>query len=281
MTGKEITYTIIDILTRHGYTDDSRLDPDQINFMRDNARAQLINIEFDRTKVVDPAWVQDLGFVQLSPVNFNDDTTIPYCECVLSKVTLPDTIDLRSPNTSTDSGLKVISSCGTRQFYPYFIELLQNIPKEHTRNQFYYYFFIGGALYLNKLMDKVRVLAVLTKPSEVNNVINTEYVLSGNLVVGTNYTVYGSQVVHNSLGYNAGQSFTAVNTTYTGTGKVKTTSRTSAYTEDSSYPVQGAMARQIILEVLTKEFAIEESKITDVKNSSADDEAERKKAVTP
>lgn len=281
MTGKEITYTIIDVLTRHGYTDDSRLDADQINFMRDNARAQLISMEFDRTKTIDPSWVQDLGFVQLTTVDFNDDSTIPFCECLLSKVTIPDTIDLRSPNSNTDSGLKVISSCGTRQFYPYHIELLQNIPKEHTRNKFYYYFLIGGALYLNKVMDKVRVLAVLTKPSEVNNVINTEYVLSGNLVIGTNYTVYGSQVVHNSLGYNAGQSFTAVNTTYTGTGKVKTTSRTSAYTEDSPYPVQGAMARQIILEVLTKEFAIEESKITDIKNSSGDDEQERKKAITP
>lgn len=280
MTGREITYTIIDILTRHGYTDDSRLDEDQINFMRDNARAQLINLEFDKTKIIDPAWIQDLGFVQLSPVDFNDDSTIPYCECILSKVTLPDTIDLRSPNSGTDSGIKVISSCGKNQFYPYFIELLQGIPKEHTRNKFHYYFMVGNALYLNKKMDKVRVLAVLLNPSGANN-INTEYILSGNLVVGTSYTVYESQIVHNSLGYNAGQTFTAVNTNYTGTGKVKTTSRTSVYTEDSSYPVQGAMARQIILEVLTKEFAIEESKITDVKNSSADDEAERKKAITP
>jgi hypothetical protein len=41
------------------------------------------------------------------------------------------------------------------------------------------------------------------------------------------------------------------------------------------------MARQIILEILTKEFAIEETKITDVKNSSEDDEQERKKAITP
>jgi hypothetical protein len=121
---------------------------------------------------------------------------------------------------------------------------------------------------------------VLNRPKDAA-IINTEFVYSGNLVVGTSYTVYEAQVVHNGLGYNPGQTFTAVNANYTGLGKVKTTSRTSAYNEDSPYPAQGDMVRQIILEVLTKEFGIEETKIVDVKNNSEDDEQERKKAVTP
>lgn len=280
MTGREITYTIIDILTRFGYTDDSRLEPENINFMRDNARVQMIKQEFDRTKVVDPSWLQDLGFVLTTPVNFNDDDTIPYCECILSKVTIPGTIDLRSPHTNTDSGLKVISSCGTRMFYPQNLELLQYTPKEHPKNKFYYYVPIGSSLFLNKRVDKIRVVGVFEKPSDINEV-TTEYVMSGDLVVGQSYVVKKAQIVHNGLGYNVGQTFTAVNATYTGNGYVVSSSRTKAYTEDSPYPIQGDMARQLILDILTKEFLIEESKITDVKNSSADDEQERKRPVTP
>ena len=280
MTGKEITYTILDFLTRFNYTDDSRFDPDSINFLRDNVRVQMIKQEFDRTKTVDPVWMQDLGFVLTTPVNFNDDTSIPYCECILSKVTLPSNIDLRSPNTNVDSSMKIISSCGTRQFYPYSLELLQYVPKEHTRNKFYYYVPVGSAVYLNKQVDKVRVLGVFEKPSEIND-IQTEYVMSGDLVVGTSYTVKKAQIVHNSLGYNVGQTFTAVATTYTGNGYVVPTSRTKAYTEDSPYPISGDMARQLILDILVKEFQIEETKITDIKNSSTDDEQERKKAITP
>ena len=280
MTGNEITYTIINILTRFGFTDDSRLDPDQIAFLRDNVRSQLIHAEYNQTKVVDNSWMQDIGFVNTTPVNFNDDSSIPYCECIVSKVTLPDNISLYNPQSSSDSGIKLISLCGTRQFYYYPIELLAQIPKEHVRNKFYYYYKIGNAYYINKQIDKVRAIMVLNRPKDAA-VINTEFVSSGSLVVGTSYTVYEAQVVHNGLGYNPGQTFTAVNANYTGLGKVKTTSRTSAYTEDSQYPVQGDMARQIILEILTKEFAIEETKITDVKNSSEDDEQERKKAITP
>jgi hypothetical protein len=280
MTGREITYTIIDLLTRFGYTDDSRLDPENINFMRDNVRNYLITQKFNMTGTIESTWLQDLGFVQTTPVNFNDDSSIPFCECILSKVTLPDNLALVNPRTGVDESVKVISSCGTRQFYPYKIELLREIPKEHIRNKFYYFVSVGNARYFNKQMNKVRPIMVLNRPSDAN-IINTEYVLSGNLVVGTSYTVYDAQVVHDGLGYNVGQSFTAVNSTYTGQGKVKTTSRTSAYTEDSPYPCQGDMARQIILEILTKEFLIEESKIVDIKNSSADDEQERKKAITP
>jgi len=280
MTGNEITYTIIDILTRFGYTDDSRLEPENIQFMRDNVRVQMIKQEFDKTKTVDPVWVQDLGFVLTTPVNFDDDVNIPYCECLLSKVTIPGNIDLRSPNTNVDSSLKIIGSCGKKQYFPYQIELLQLIPKEHTRNKFSYYVPVGSSIYLNKLVDKVRVIGVFEKPSEVNEV-TTEYVMSGDLVVGQSYVVKRAQIVHNSLGYNVGQTFTAVNTTYTGNGYVVSASRTKAYTEDSFYPIQGDMARQLILDILTKEFLIEESKISDVKNSSSDDQQERKKPITP
>jgi len=280
MTGNEITYTIIDILTRFGYTDDSRLEPENIQFMRDNVRVQMIKQEFDRTKTVDPAWVQDLGFVLTTPVTFDDDVNIPYCECLLSKVTIPGNIDLRSPNTNVDSSLKIIGSCGKKQYFPYQIELLQLIPKEHTRNKFSYYIPIGSAIYLNKLVDKVRVIGVFEKPSQVNE-ITTEYVMSGDLVVGQSYVVKKAQIVHNGLGYNVGQTFIAVNATYTGNGYVVSASRTKAYTEDSPYPIQGDMARQLILDILTKEFLIEESKISDVKNSSSDDQQERKKPITP
>ena len=280
MTGKEITYTIIDLLTRFGYTDDSRFDPDSINFLRDNARVQMIKQEFDRTKVVDPAWLQDLGFIQTTPVNFDDDSSIPYCDCALSKVTIPCNIDLRSPNTNVDSSLKVISSCGKFQYYPYTLELLQQIPSGHPRSKFYYYVPVGNAVYINKVVDKIRVIGVFEKPSEIND-ITTEYVMSGDLVVGTSYTVKKAQIVHNSLGYNVGQTFTAVNANYTGNGFVVPTSRTKAYTEDSPYPMTGDMARQLIIDILVKEFQIEESKISDVKNSSADDEQERKKPITP
>lgn len=281
MTKNEIVYTIINVLTRFGFTDDSRFDPDQISFMVDNVRGQLIKIEFDRTKVVDPTWKQDLGFVQVTPVNFADDPSILGCDCMIGKLSIPDSIDLRSPNTNTDSALTIMSACGTNLFYPTNLELFRMVPKEHVKNKFNYYAPVGNALYLNRLPKKVRVIGVFAKPSDVND-INSEYVLSGDLVVGTSYKVYAAQITHNSLGYNVGQTFTAANTTYTGNGFVKLVSQSSGYSDEtSSYPVQPDMARQIWLEILTKEFGIEETKIADIKNSSADDEKERKKPITP
>lgn len=280
MTGNEITYTIINLLTRFGFTDDSRLDPDQIAFIRDTVRAQLINQEFIATKTVDSAWLQDIGFVQTTPVNFNDTENIPYCECIVSKLTLPDSLSLYNPQSATDSSVKLISSCGTRQFYYYPIELLSQIPKEHIRNNFYYYYRVGNSYYINKKVDKVRAIMALASPKN-SFINNNQYINSGSLIVGKIYIVKDSQVTHDGATYNPEQIFQAQNSVYTGTGKVVMQSPLSAYNEDSPYPVRMSMARQIILEVLTKEFGIEESKITDVKNNSEDDQQDRKKAVTP
>lgn len=267
MTGQQITDDVFNLLTKFGATQDQRFDKTWIAFKRDQIRAQLIALEFKQRGSTNPSWYQDLNLIQFTPVSTSDIDYGICGSCPVSKAILPETIPLFNPDAQNeDDSLRLISPCGTMQYYFKALDVLKQIPSEHPFNKFYYYWKIGNQVYVNKNVQLLRGLGVLQTPSE-NGTINNTIVASGSLIVGQVYQVINYQVVHNALGYNVGTTFTAVSTTYTGQGAVVLNTVKVSYDEKTTnYPVSNDMARQIEIEILTKEFGIEKQQIAAFKN---------------
>lgn len=272
MTKNEIKDDIINLLTKFGFTDDQRYDPDWLLFKIDEVRAYLIRQEYKQLGFTNPSWFQDLNLLRFTPVVYSDIDYGVCGDCPISKAVIPDNIPLYNPdNQNEDNGIKVLSACGTKQFYYLPLEVLRQIPSEHPRSKFNYYFKIGNQIFVNQKVNWLRINAVFQNPDAINT-INNLVVPSGSLVVGTSYTVIGYQVVHNGLGYMPGQTFTAVNTVYTGSGAVELTTPVQAFNNaTSNYPVTNDMARLITIEILTREFGVEKQQIAAIKGDFGDD----------
>jgi len=275
MTGDELSYDVINLLTKFGFTQDQRYDIDWIRNKRDQIRAYLIQMEFQKRGFVNPVWMQDLNVIQFTPVKVSDIDYGICGSCNISKTTIPQHIPLYNPDSQNeDNGLKIMSPCGTNSFYYLPLESIKLIPKEHPRSLFNYYFNINNQYYVNKYYNtglQLRVMGVFERPAEINIVSNLE-ISSGSLIVGTVYKVINYQIVHNGLGYNPGQTFTAVNTTYTGSGSVVLNNPVQLFDEaTSTYPVTNSMARLIVYEMLTKEFGVEKEQVSAYKNDIGDD----------
>lgn len=266
-TGQQITDDIFNVLTKFGATQDQRYDKTWIAYKRDQIRVQLIELEFKQRFSTNPSWYQDLNLIQFTPVTASDIDYGICGSCPVSKAIVPETIPLFNPNAQNEEdSLRLISPCGTKQFYFKQLDVLKQIPSEHPFNKYCYYWKIGNQIFVNKYVNQLRGLAVLQNPSDAGSINNT-IISSGSLIVGQTFQVINYQIVHNNLGYNPGQTFVAVNPNYTGNGAVILATVKLPYDDKTSnYPVSIDMARQITLEILTKEFGLEEKQISAFKN---------------
>ena len=122
-------------------------------------------------------------------------------------------------------------------------------------------------------MDKLSFTGLLLDPAD-GYLINSAPVLSGALVNGTVYLVKFGTVIYNNVVYAENTTFTANATaTFTGNGTVYLNTQARAYRDTDPFPASGEMIRMIELEILTKEFKIEQSQLADINNDSADDAA--------
>lgn len=276
MTRKEATDYILEILTKSEFTDDSRLDEDFIGFLIDKKREKVIRDSYSRNGSIDPTWLQDLGMVSCTEVSYNDDKTLPVCDCTFGKVTLPPTISLRSPLANKENtGINaILSACGSREFYPKPISRLfqlTTLRDKHPEKAYEYYARVHDAVYTYPYKAMIRPILILANPLD-GYVITSESIPSGSLTVGTVYTVYGSQIVHNSIPYNPGDDFTAVNTVFTtlGGGTVQYKNQKRKMTKYDEYPLPGMMMEEILMKILTIDYKLEQSQIVDMKNNSKD-----------
>lgn len=272
ITKRTITDDVMNIMSKFGQTDDSRLDPDWLSYKIDQIRADLIVKEYEATKFVDPTWLSDLGLVEFHKVNFSDDRSVTYCGCDYSKTTLPQLINLYHNNGNINMGLfTVISACGKTRYFYKPLSLWLYTPEGHVHGLFGHYAQIGQAVYVDRVVDKLRIIALLADPEE-GKLINSTPVASGSIANGTVYYVKYYQVVYNGITYNPGQAFTGTTgvTTYTGSGTVYLYSQIRDMRDTDPYPVGPDMARAIVLEIITKEFGLEKTVIPDVENDSED-----------
>lgn len=269
LTKKSMVDDVGILLTKFGKTDETRLDDDYISYKIDEIRADYIVKQFAEDEAIDPTWVQDLGMVRFNKVNFADDINITSCDCTITKAFIPQVLSLGRQ----DLGLySIISACGKTRYYPYEMSKWMYIPEGHERNKFHYYSRINNALYKNKEGD-ARVMAVLFNPEDAF-VKNSLPIASGSIVNGTVYIVKFGQVVYNGVTYQPNSTFTGITGVtgfYSSIGQVFLNSQAQAFTDLDPYPVSADMARNIILDLLSKEFNIERQSIIDAENDSRDD----------
>ena len=276
ITKKLIADDIINILTRFYLTDDSRFTDISLwlSFKIDQIRAQLIIKKYNETGVLDNSWLTDLGLVAFHEVNFADDPNVTYCNCDISKAFIPSVVEIAGINNGNpDLGMySILSTCGKNEYYSYPMSTWRNIPKEHPRSLFHYYQRKNTELYVNRKVENLLITAILTNPAD-------GYIISSlpvtTIATGTLYIVKFNQIAYNGNIYQPNDTFTGIAsaTTFTGTGKVVLQNQLTALDENEPYPVSADMARQITLEILTKEFGLEAKQITDIQNDSVDDEA--------
>jgi hypothetical protein len=278
MTRKEAIYDIIMILTKAGYTDDSRLDPDYIGYKIDEKRAKEIRDSYNRTQIFDPIWLQDYGVFDVTKINPADDNLFTFMDCEIGKATLPPVVSFSNAIFSAGNlGIYSIRSVtGKDEFvyesYPRMMEIFNDLPSSHILTKFSYYTKIHNAIYPiqkgKKVPEKLRAILVLENPLD-GYVLTTENVSS--LTVGTSYEVVSGQIVSGGNTYTEGDIFTATVDTFTGTGLVQYQNQKRRMTDDDPYPFSKSQMEVIIIKLLTQEYAIEASQIAQIRNNSQDE----------
>jgi|SRR6187399_394937 len=271
-TKKNIIDSLFEILTRFKRTDETRIDEDWLSYKIDSVRADLIVKQYAATGILDQTWLSDLGVVDFHKTNYADDPTVQV-SCNIGKATIPQVVSLVTTDANNDLGIfSVTSLANSNQYYPKRMFSWRYTPSEHTNSLFNWYWRINTQLYIsNPDVTQLRIVGVFLNPEDCY-LNSTTPIVSGSLVNGTNYTVKGGQVIYNNVVYSNNGTFTANATaTFTGSGLVYLTSATSSYRDVDPYPASGEMIRDIELEILTKEFAIEKNQIADVRNDSVDD----------
>lgn len=245
---------------------DSPLEDSWIDFVVYTHRARGIREEFARSGGdVDPSWLQDFGRVTVTKINSADDPSITYTSKSLGKVSLPVVVSLPE-----DKGVYRIANSSKlkRYFYSTEDEFFSKVSGSVTTDFFNYYFRKGTAYYFSDAPKEISATLILEDPME-GFVLLTEKVGQSDLEVGESYTVYFQQIIHNSVAYNVGASFTAVATTYTGTGYVKFTTQKRAMRETDPYPMGATLLEYVLIKIFTVEFGIAKSTVVDIINDAA------------
>lgn len=237
----------------------SRIGRRQIEFWIRKHRGRGIREEHGRNKYIDPTWLQNMGVTDVTPVNSADDPLIPATSVSLGRFTLPEIISL-----PYDQGIYRISSASNLcQYYPvdmndFFLQVPGSITSKQRQ-----YFRVGNVYYLSSCTEQVRPVVLLDDPLD-GFVINTERIAQDALIVGESYTVYDTQIIHNSVAYNPGNTFIAAAATYAGNGYVKLTNMKRRMTQMDPYPMGITLAEYVTMKIFTEEMQIERETIADV-----------------
>nr|WP_298658013.1 hypothetical protein [uncultured Flavobacterium sp.] len=273
ITLKNIVDDVKNLASKFQVTDESRLNNDWLPLKINEVRGQLIVKQYGDTDIIDPAWLTDLSAVQFHKVNISDDVNVSWCnDCPVSKAYIPQVINLPTKSPNQDLGIQmIISLCGKNNYSYRSLAQWRLIPSSHPYSKYPIYSRINTALYVNRNVEQLRVVGILADPSD-GYYIQSEPIASGSIVSGTSYIVKFGSVTYNSATYSANDTFTGTSwTTYTGSGKVYLEDQAVAYRDTYPYPVSADMARQITLEILSKEFQVEKGLIVDTRNDSKDD----------
>ncbi len=274
MTKAELIYDIITIATKAGYTDDNVLNETWVGYKVDEKRAKEIHDSYKRNFVIDPKWIQDFGVTDMTVVNYADDKSFGYLDCKLSKLTLPPVVYLNNNISAANNfGVHSIRSVNGREEFYYMphsklMELFR-LSEDHVNRKFKYFTQIGNSIYIPDGPDRVHPFLILERPLD-GYVNNSENVMPGDLTVGQSYIVMDKMIVHNSIPYVKDQVFVAVNATFTGDGHIQYVNQKRSMTLEDEYPMSSTMAEVIILKILTQEFKLEMSMISDIRNDSKD-----------
>lgn len=270
MTREEIIYDIMMQATKLQVPDDSRFnEPHYIGYLVDEKRAKEIRDTYVRSGVIDPTWVQDMGVMNLTKVESSDDPNVADCGLIFGKVTVPPIVSFKSGDLGIYS---ITSKCRTERYYPVenMDKFMQIINFGRTRANWNYYMRIGNSIYTYPFKKQIAARLILEHPLD-GYVLLTENVANDALVAGSGYSVVSGPITHNSVIYTSGQTFTAVNTTYTGTGIVRNNPEKRKLTNKDEYPL-GATALEVVKQkIFSEELNEERKRLSDNRVDSVDE----------
>ncbi len=275
---KSLIDSVTNLLRRFKITDDQPDLSRWIGYKCDQIRADLIIKQYmlppnQGGGVIDPTWLCAPFILNFHPTNYADNEAIND-SLIIGKTTVPQLIDLRSNDGNLDLGIVRLVSMKNRTQYTYRRSYQwQYVPIDSPMSKFKYYDRVGQNLFINDDASQLMLTALLLHPED-GYLTNSDVVASGSLVNGTVYRVRNNQIIYANVVRPVNTTFTAgATTTYSGNGLVYLNSQIEAFEETDPYPASAEMIRQIEIEVLTKEFAIEKGQLTDVRNDSIDDTA--------
>lgn len=270
-TRKEYIYDLRRLLTKAGITDESRLDPDHTGFLIDQRRAKEIRDTYKRNPVIEPIWLQDYGITEFTPVNKAEDKSVSAYSCKFSKAVLPSVVSITDPMSNTpDIGtFSIRSASGEYEFHYMNSQKMHLLHPDGIMSKFRYYTKIGNAIYLTPETKQARPILILDSPLD-GYVLDNAYIPSGNLIVGTVYTVVSGNIIHNGTKYYKGANFTAAATTFTESGKIQLFNQKRRMTNDDQYPMSHTMWEVVKLKILTQDFGVEQRVVSDITNDSTD-----------
>ena len=261
-------YQIKRILERSKITDETRHDDEFILDKILQYRAMIIQMRYNRIFNDDPSWWSNLGIINTETVLSSDaPDLVTTVSLTLSKIALPPAIQLKGEwqymNLYTVSQQEKIYPISFSKFMSY---LRVNDP----RIQNYYHIMpIGEHAYIYPKIDWIQGRGIIQNPLQ-GKVISTMMIPSGSIDVGDEYIVRVAQVLYNGVVYSPDDTFTGVAgvTTYTGNGLVyhRHSQRAVKYTDNM--PIPDDMYPEIIMNILTKEYQVEATKIPDMMNDS-------------
>lgn len=253
-----------------------RDEPVKFNFIADRIavyRAKEIRDSYSRNEELDFQLIQDLGMMPLTLVNSADDPGAPLGCKNMGMMKLPTVVDIPGKK-----GIWRIASA-SKQIELEYIEyhLFHDIPSDYVHGKFEYYTLIGNKLYTRKYQANINPLLILDNPLD-GFVIDTENIVSGNLIYKTSFTkaedykVIDAPITHNGVQYAVGATFTAVNPDYTGVGTVQLVNQKRRLNFDDPYPMTNTMFYIVFINILTKDFQIAKQQAKNIVNNGQLDE---------
>ena len=266
---KDFRSDILLLVEKSKISKDFRILPRHVDFLIAKYRSIAIRQQYSKTLEIEPVWLQDQGPLPCTTVTSADDPIIPVSSVTLSRITIPTVAHLPG-----NSGIYRVASA-TKQitYYPTTQSRFFDFVQGSYRARNNYYFRVGTSLYVNSVVDYIDPILILDDPME-GTIFDTENQQPGDLIVGTLYVVASGTIVHNSVQYNVGQQFTAVNNTFITltpfSGTVQLVNQVRPIKDTDPYPMGFDLWEMIMLKILTQDFKIEQSEIAEIRNDSQD-----------
>lgn len=253
------------ILSKSTQSRNFRVHEDHIDYKIHEKRARGIHEESKRNNdYVDPNWLQDMGVMNVTFVTTADDPAVPQHCMEVGKILIPQVVSL----TENRGVYRVAGSSKKNNWYPKELPLFWDVLslENHVAQKFNWYTSVGLSVYMSNPEKQANLVLVLYNPLD-GYVIQTTDVID--LIVGEQYVVVSGNITHNGVIYYVDDTFTAVNTVFTGGGGVQFVNKKRRMTENDPYPI-GAIADYVIMKILTQDFKIESGEVGDIINDNQD-----------
>jgi hypothetical protein len=232
-----------------------------------NKRASEIERQFRKGNTVYPQWCSSLGLVLMESIANHYDPSYSHLTNgrPVGKYPLPAIISLINNPILGDHGVTLISSADGRCIYNYCpIDQFEDRIKlgDYYLHGEGIYTLSGSDLLVYPYKTLINIKLVLFDPME-GYIIDTRFKSSGELIIADDYNealeyeVYSGQIVHDGITYNTGETFTAVETTFTGGGKVRLKNLKRKLNEDDLYPVSPELKDVIIKRIIGEDYGLE------------------------